>query len=116
VGSGRRFGNWEAVVIALTALSRAGLCDSMPLGLPGLASASLANGPYTRLQVYYTDGSPAPELGLQDRQRYLEEMTGHLRRLVAQGPLWPGDDLTEPPAHPPVMPYRPFGPPPAGGR
>ena len=48
--------NWKRVVDAVVRLVQDKACDAMPLGLPSVAAASLANGPYTEVNVYRPDG------------------------------------------------------------
>ncbi|HEY1179309.1 MAG TPA: hypothetical protein VGF17_24405 [Phytomonospora sp.] len=102
-------GDWERVTDSVVRLARSGRCDAMPIGLPDLSSHLLANGPNTTLHVTGPDG-PLPPMGGRERQTEIEALTGYVRRFAAQGPFWPGDDLTGPPAEPRVMPYRPARP------
>ena len=99
--------DWEAVSAALVAVSRAGKCDSMNLGLPDEALAVLTGGPGTVHHVFCTDGRQW-DVGPPERQGWIEKLTGHVRRYTATGPFWPGDDLTAPPTEPAVMPYKPW--------
>ncbi len=78
--------------------------------------ALLAGGPRTTQTVIYTDGSPPNVLGAADRKRYLDDLTRHLHRCAAQGPLWPGDGLVTPPTSPERMPYQLFQYPDDAGR
>ena len=54
----REVGDFETVTVALVGLSRAGKCDSMPLGLSAEALAVLTAGPATVHHVFCTDGRP----------------------------------------------------------
>jgi hypothetical protein len=45
--------DWKRVVDAVVRLARNKACDAMPLGLPSIAAASLANGPYTKVNGLY---------------------------------------------------------------
>lgn len=99
--------DWEAVVAAIVSLSRAGACDAIPLGLPPAAALLLGAGPATDLTVYRPDRSRSV-IGAPERQEYIEELAGAVRSFVAQGPFYPGDNLTPPPAEPAIMPYEPY--------
>ncbi len=101
-------GDWERVVDAVVHVARHKGCDAMPLGLPEVAGALLSQGPTTNLEVHRPDGS-RELLGWEERQHQLDELTGHVRSFVEQGPFWPGDNLVPPPAKPPTMPYQPYG-------
>lgn len=99
--------DWEAVVAAIVRLSRTGACDAMPLGLPSAAVAVLGAGPFTTITLHRPDGG-REVVGAPERQEWIEKLTGAIRSFVAQGPFYPGDDLTAPPADPAVMPYKPY--------
>lgn len=89
--------DWEDVVNAVVALARAGQCDALRLGLPQQSAAMLAMGPESTLTVH--GASRYREVkGPADRQQVLRELTQQVNRLIAQGPLWPGDGLLHPPA------------------
>jgi hypothetical protein len=98
--------DWKRVVDAVVRLARDRACDAMPLGLPSVAAASLANGPYTEVDVYRPDGSRS-KIGTRERQQYIDEFAGYLANFTASGPFWPGNNLIDPPADPLVMPYKP---------
>lgn len=99
-----RIGDWEAVVDRLVGLTRAQGCDALRLGVPEVAAVLLSGGPNTR-QVLQQAGGGQVILGASDRQLQLEELSGHVRAFVAQGPFWPGDGLVAPPHDPPVLPH-----------
>lgn len=101
--------DWEAVVDAVVALTRDEACDAIPLGLPPVMSALLANGPTTTLTVIDPDGRRSV-VGGRERDEYISELTGVVRSFVAQGPFFSGDDLANPPQAPAVMPYKPYQP------
>ncbi len=88
-------------------LARDKACDAMPLGLPSVAAASLANAPYTEVNVYRPDGSRST-ISTREREQYIDELTGHIANFTASGPFWPGDNLLDPPTDPLVMPYKPY--------
>lgn len=102
-----QIGGWEAVSKALVFLSRAKECDAMPLGLPQVAAALLANGPNTKLTFYSTDGTSFQEGGAE-RKLHLLDLTRHVQAFASQRAFWPGNDLVEPPTEPAQMPYRPY--------
>ncbi len=104
-----RIGDWEAVVDAVVQLSRQGRCDAMPLGLPPVDAALLAQGPATVHTVHYV-GAPPAQVGPADRQEKLDQIARHVRTFTAQGPFWPGDGLVKPPAMPATLPYDPWTP------
>jgi hypothetical protein len=89
-------------VDAVVRLAREKACDAMPLGLPSVAAVSLANGPYTEVNVYRPDGSRST-IGTRERQQYIDEFVGYLANFTASGPFWPGNNLIDPPADPQVM-------------
>ena len=60
--------DWKRVVDAVVRLARDKACDAMPLGLPSVAAASLANGPYTKVNVHRPDGSRST-IGTRERCR-----------------------------------------------
>lgn len=101
-----QIGDWEAVVDAIVAISRKGLCDAMPLGLPPVAGNLLAHGPQTQLTIS-SAGAPPRLVGPAERQRELNQLADHVRGFAAQGSFWPGDGLVDPPQQPAVLPYRP---------
>lgn len=99
-------GDWERVTDAVVALTRGRGCGAIPLGVPPVMAASLANGPKTSLVVHGPDG--ATELGERDRAGYLDEVTAAVADTVtSSGRLWPGDGLIEPPRDPQHLPYHP---------
>lgn len=98
--------DWKRVVDAVVRLARDKACDAMPLGLPSVAAASLANGPYIEVNVYRLDGSRST-IGTRERQQYIDEFAGYLANFTASGPFWPGNNLIDPPTDPLVMPYKP---------
>lgn len=100
--------DWEQVVNAVVRIARHGACDAMPLGLPQLPTVLLGGGPNTVHELHHPDGSSS-QAGPIDRQEHLDELTGHVRRVAAEGAFWPGDDLVAPPNAPATMPYRPHG-------
>lgn len=104
-----QIGDWAAVVGAVIQLGRQGLCDAMPLGLPSVAAALLAHGPATELTVS-SPNRPPTRVGPADRQYHLGQLTDAVRGYVAQGPLWPGNNLLDPPRQPAVLPYQPYAP------
>ena len=99
--------DWAAVVDALVPLARGRACDAIALGLPQVQAFLLAQGPNTDSTLHYTDGTTA-QRGPADRQRVLDDLTGHLHRVLAEGLFWPGDHLVPPPRHPAVLPYQPY--------
>ncbi|GAA4010664.1 hypothetical protein GCM10022247_36110 [Allokutzneria multivorans] len=99
--------DWERVVEAVVDIARHQGCDAMPLGLPEATVVALASGPETVHELYYPDGGRA-QSGPAERRQHLEEMTGHVRRFVEQGPFWPGANLVARPRQPQVMPYQPY--------
>lgn len=104
-----QIGDWEAVVNALVQLSRQRRCDAMPLSLPLIAAALLAQGPTTKLTVHSPNGRPG-QVGPAERQHHLDQLTDAVRGYAAQGPFWPGDTLVPPPRRPATLPYRPWKP------
>jgi hypothetical protein len=99
--------DWQAVAAAIVRLSRAKACDSIPAGLPRRKATLLSNGPNT--EVFFVspvDGSTTTA-GPWERQEYIDELTDTVRKFVARGPFFPGQNLVEPPAEPTVMPYKP---------
>jgi hypothetical protein len=98
---------WKCVVDAVVRLTRDKACDAMPLGLPSVAVASLASGPYAEVNVYRPDGSRST-ISTRERQQYIDELAGYIAKFVASGPFWPGDNLTDPSTDPMVMPYQPY--------
>jgi hypothetical protein len=100
--------DWQAVTDAIVHLSRTRACDAMPLGLPTVAAALLGAGPVTTVTVHSLDGG-RQVVGGPERQGYIDDLADNVRAFAAEGPFWPGDGLTEPPAQPAVMPYQPYG-------
>jgi hypothetical protein len=100
--------DWEQVVETLIFLSRAGEFDSMPLGLPKLASSLLAMGPTTTTTIYYVGGGSTASG--RERQAQINELAAYVRNNVAQAPFNPGANLVPPPSSPPTMPYKPYDP------
>lgn len=98
--------DWMAVTDALVKLARAGCCDAMPIGLPQIPAVLIANGPLTENTLYMPDGT-TERRGPQHRQNELDELAVHLRRFLAEGPFWPGDNLVAPPSRTAVVPYQP---------
>lgn len=98
-------GDYQAVVEDLVALSRAGGCDAVPIGLPEMTLILLINGPLTINTVYRTDGS-AEQVGPDEREAALDDLSGKINVLAQEDPLWPGDHLLPPPRDAP-LPYRP---------
>ncbi|WP_236808239.1 hypothetical protein [Amycolatopsis albispora] len=103
-----RIGDWERVVEAVVHVARNRECDAMPMGLPQLTAVLIGGGPSTVHELHHPDGSRS-QAGSADRQQHLDELTGHIRRLVAEGPFWPGDNLVAPPREPWTMTYKPYG-------
>jgi len=93
--------DWRTVVRALIALTRMpGRCESMPLVLDSVEAALLSAGPF----------APAPPgLGIPERSHLIDMLTSELPEAKSEPPLWPGDNLIEPPEHPATMPYLPHG-------
>src|SRR5260370_40302010 len=77
----------------------------MPLGLPPVAAASLADGPYTEVNVYRPDGSRST-ISARERQQYIDELVGYIAKFTASGSFWPGDNLIDPLTDPLVLPYK----------
>ena len=103
-----RIGDWERVVEAVAHVARNQGCDAMPMGLPHLTAVLVGGGPNTVHELHHPDGSRS-QAGPVDRQQHLDELTGHIRRFVAEGPFWPGDNLVAPPREPRTMPYKLYG-------
>lgn len=103
-----RIGDWERVVEAVVHVARNQGCDAMPMGLPQLTALLIGGGPNTVHELHQPDGSRS-QAGPVDRQQHLDELTGHIRRFVAEGPFWPGDNLVPPPREPRTMPYKLYG-------
>ena len=99
--------DWKRVVDAVVRLTRDKACDAMPLGLPPVAAASLADGPYTEVNVYRPDGSRST-ISARERQQYIDELVGYIAKFTASGSFWPGDNLIDPLTDPLVMPYKPY--------
>ncbi|MEU8148435.1 hypothetical protein [Nonomuraea sp. NPDC048901] len=98
-----QIGDWEQVVEHLVGLTRAGRCDAMPLGLPDVMAALLANGPMT--SVRFGGGVPVDPAG---RQRHLDELAALVKQASSQGAFWPGDTLVPVPRSPKTLPYQLF--------
>ena len=93
--------DWRTVVRALIALTRMpGSCESMPLVLDSVEAALLSTGPFAPVP---------PGLGIPERSQLIDMLTGELPEATGDLPLWPGDNLLEPPEHPATMPYLPHG-------
>jgi hypothetical protein len=73
-------------VDAVVRLARDKACDAMPLGLPPVPAASLADGPYTEVNVYRPDGSSST-ISTRERQQYINELAGCIANLTASGPF-----------------------------
>jgi hypothetical protein len=101
--------DWERVIEAVVRISRAGACDSMPLGLPAEHSFLLGQGPGVPFTILYPDGTQRV-CDPGERQQYVDEYTAHVHRWLREGPFRPGLNLVDPPRDPAVMPYRPFRP------
>jgi hypothetical protein len=99
--------DWKRVVDAVVRLTRDKACDAMPLGLPPVTTASLANGPDTEVNVHRPDGRRST-IGTRERQQYIDELVGYIAKSTASGPFWPGDNLMNPLTDPLVMPYTPY--------
>ncbi|SDI48629.1 hypothetical protein SAMN05421505_15815 [Sinosporangium album] len=95
-------GDWEQVVEHTVRLARTGRCDAMPLGLPDVTAALLANGPTTAVRF----GGRAP-VDPAERQRHLDDLAALVKQAARQGAFWPGDDLVPVPALPEALPYQP---------
>jgi hypothetical protein len=93
--------DWKTVVRALVALTRMpGRCESMPLVLDSVEAALLSAGPF----------APVPlGLGIPERSQLIDMLASELPEATGEPPLWPGDNLIEPPEHPAIMPYQPHG-------
>jgi hypothetical protein len=68
----------------------------------------LAMGPTTVNHFYNPTDGTTEQRGPRDRQNALDELGGHLRRYLAQGPLWPGDEQISPSATSRAVPYKPW--------
>jgi hypothetical protein len=79
----------------------------MPLGLPRIASALLANGP-TSTVIEYRQGGGRSVLGERERQAYIDELTDSVHSFVTSGPFYPGDNLAQPPDEPLAILYKPY--------
>lgn len=103
--------DWQRVLTALVPLTRphARACDAIPLGLPPITAALLANGPHSQT-VLFQPGGPPLQLGPAERAAKLQELTERVRALVDGEPLWPGQDLVDPPTSPARLPYQPRQP------
>lgn len=101
-------GDWQAVTAAVVRLARAAGCDAMPLSLPGMTAQMLAMGPSTVNHFYNLADGATEQRGPRDRQKALDELGGHLRSYLTQGPFWPGDELMAPPSASKPMPYKPW--------
>jgi hypothetical protein len=99
--------DWEAITAAVVALTKDKACDAIPLGLPPVMSALLAGGPATTLTLTGPDGRSTVRGG-RERDEHLAELASVVRGFVAQGPFFPGDNLTAPPHIPAVMPHKPY--------
>jgi hypothetical protein len=102
-------GDWQAVVDAVVVLSRARVCDAMPLGLSSIAATLLGQGPTTEHTIHYVDAPPV-RVGPEQRREELARLTDSVAAYVARGQFWPGKDLVEPPREPAVLPYQPWAP------
>jgi hypothetical protein len=67
----------------------------------------LSAGPTTTVTVQRPDGG-RQVIGGPERHDYIDELVGIVRSFVARGPFYPGADLTDPPALPAAMPYKPY--------
>lgn len=93
--------DWRTVVRALIALTRTpGHCESMPLILDPVEAALLSTGPFAPVP---------PSLGIPERSQLVDILTSELPEATGEPPLWPGDNLVDPPEHPATMPYEPHG-------
>lgn len=100
-------GDWDVVVEAIVELSRRGLCDAVPLGLPELTSTLLGSGPYTKVTTYGPNGPV--HVDPSERSRRLHDLNERVRGYAAADAFWPGDNLVAPPSLPQTMPYHPQG-------
>ena len=93
--------DWRTVVRALIALTRMpGSCESMPLVLDSVEAALLSGGPFAPVP---------PRLGIPERSQLIDMLASELPEATGEPPLWPGDNLIQPPQHPATMPYQPHG-------
>jgi hypothetical protein len=93
--------DWRTVVRALIALTRMpGRCESMLLVLDSVEAALLSAGPFAPVP---------PGLSIRERSQLVDMLTGELPEATGEPPLWPGDNLIEPPEHPATLPYQPHG-------
>ncbi|MFE9769770.1 hypothetical protein ACFYPC_35500 [Streptomyces sp. NPDC005808] len=86
-------GDWERVTSDLVQLVHAGLCDALSLGLPEIARALLCAGPHSQVRAYDAAADDFVVYAAPDRAAALAEVGMFLTKLVAERPLWPGDDL-----------------------
>ena len=101
--------DWHAVVNALLTLAKipGGSCESMPLALSPADAALLASGPYQAVRSHGPRGDLI--LGTAERRALINSIAERLPTATGDPPLWPGDDLIDPPQDPEVMPYSPHG-------
>ena len=88
----------ERIVEVVVHMARRPGCDAMPMGLPQLPALLVGGGPNTVHTLHHPDGSRS-QAGPAERQQFLEELTSHVRGVVADGPFWPGDNLVAPPSN-----------------
>ncbi len=67
----------------------------------------IRGGPTTVHTLYHPDGSRS-QVGPAEREYELADLTGHVHRIAAEAPFWPGDNLAAPPREPHTMPYQPY--------
>lgn len=95
-----------AEVNALIALTRTpGRCESMPLAIPEADAELLAAAPGQPVHLITPAGVTV--LGDPDRKELLAALASSLPEITGDPPLWPGNDLIQPPEEPAVMPRRP---------
>jgi len=70
----------------------------MPLILDPVEAALLSTGPFAPVP---------PGLNIRERSQLIDMLTSELPEATGEPPLWPGDNLIEPPEHPATMPYLP---------
>jgi hypothetical protein len=100
-------GDWATIVNAVLEVIRRGECSALQLNLPQLIASMLAMGPGSSINPLYPDGH-TESFGPSDRQIEPDKLSSQLHDVrAAEGELWSGAPLVEPPGSPRQLPYHP---------